>query len=699
MPSSPSEHNGKFGEQFRYDPEFRGPIKNRSCTDIICLFLFIAFIAGWIVVGVFAFRAGDLKVLFYPTDSEGNMCGVDELKNKSYLLFFDLRKCASPKVIYSGCPTPQVCVSTCPTENFIPTVSGDPEKDKRTKEKLICEYDVNKDSKTLQELLDEGHCATLYLKSSPLLGRCIPDIFKQGIDKYLTDKHGKVMQDEGDKITAEQIKNATANIEKFLKLTEIGAKVFGDFVIAWKEMLVGLVAAMVLSLIWIVLMRWLAGPMTYLSIILILAFCVFGCYYSTDRYIKLKDVAGSERKFEVTLNLKSYLELRKTWLALAIICGVIFGILFLVVVFLRKRIYIAIALIVQSSKAVGCMSSTLFFPIFPYILQFAFFAFWIAIALYIASSGKASFVIADAPAGSSHANGSHCNPKKYNSTGEGIKCLFQSYGLRDNLFSAHVYNLFGLFWSQFFVIGLGQLSLAGAFASYYWTHNKKDVPFFAVGTSLGRTCRYHLGSVAFGSLLIACVRMIRVMLEYIDRKCKKYDNAFTKCIIWCMKCCFYCLEKFLRFISKNAYIMIAVYGKNFCRSARKAFMLLMRNVLRVIVIDKLTDFLLFLGKLVVVVTVGVLSFYYFTTYSGSTKDQLNYKITPPIVITVGAYIIASAFFSVYGMAVDTLFLCFLEDCERNDGSPEKPYYMSKDLMKLLHKKNKFRELQSPTSSK
>jgi hypothetical protein len=29
------------------------------------------------------------------------------------------------------------------------------------------------------------------------------------------------------------------------------------------------------------------------------------------------------------------------------------------------------------------------------------------------------------------------------------------------------------------------------------------------------------------------------------------------------------------------------------------------------------------------------------------------------------------------MAVDTLFLCFLEDLERNDGTPERPYYMSK----------------------
>lgn len=35
------------------------------------------------------------------------------------------------------------------------------------------------------------------------------------------------------------------------------------------------------------------------------------------------------------------------------------------------------------------------------------------------------------------------------------------------------------------------------------------------------------------------------------------------------------------------------------------------------------------------------------------------------------------------MAVDTLFLCFLQDIEVNDGTPEKPYFMSRDLKKIL----------------
>ena len=67
--------------------------------------------------------------------------------------------------------------------------------------------------------------------------------------------------------------------------------------------------------------------------------------------------------------------------------------------------------------------------------------------------------------------------------------------------------------------------------------------------------------------------------------------------------------------------------------------------------------------------------------------------TPIVVIVIGTYFIASSFFNVYAMAVDTLFLCFLEDLERNDGTPSKPYFMSVGLQKVVGTMQKFNENQ------
>jgi len=117
----------------------------------------------------------------------------------------------------------------------------------------------------------------------------------------------------------------------------------------------------------------------------------------------------------------------------------------------------------------------------------------------------------------------------------------------------------------------------------------------------------------------------------------------------------------------------------------------MRNLVRVVVLDSVVDFLLFLGKLVIVILTGVASYMAFSGQIPDIRDDiptLNYFFTPVVFIVIGSYFIASSFFGVYNMAVDTLFLCFLEDLERNDGSIEKPYYMSKSLKQILGKMEK-----------
>ena len=71
--------------------------------------------------------------------------------------------------------------------------------------------------------------------------------------------------------------------------------------------------------------------------------------------------------------------------------------------------------------------------------------------------------------------------------------------------------------------------LAGVFSQWYWTlDKKKDLPRCALGTSLWNVTVFHLGTVAFGSLVIAIIRMIRTILEYVEKKLKKFNNDLTK---------------------------------------------------------------------------------------------------------------------------------------------------------------------------
>ena len=134
--------------------------------------------------------------------------------------------------------------------------------------------------------------------------------------------------------------------------------------------------------------------------------------------------------------------------------------------------------------------------------------------------------------------------------------------------------------------------------------------------------------------------------------------------------------------------MTAIYGYNFCSGARKSFILLTENVARAVVLNRVTSFLLFLGKLCVLVIVSTVTYFLFSSRVMTELDiHPNYEFVPMIITILGTYAIATTFFSVYDMAADTIFLCFLLDIEKHDGSEEKPYFMNQNLMKILDVKN------------
>jgi len=70
--------------------------------------------------------------------------------------------------------------------------------------------------------------------------------------------------------------------------------------------------------------------------------------------------------------------------------------------------------------------------------------------------------------------------------------------------------------------------------------------------------RYHLGSIAFGALIIAIVQFVRLILKTIESQLKGKENAAMKFMLKMMDCCLRCFEKFLKFITRNAYIEVCL---------------------------------------------------------------------------------------------------------------------------------------------
>jgi hypothetical protein len=65
-----------------------------------------------------------------------------------------------------------------------------------------------------------------------------------------------------------------------------------------------------------------------------------------------------------------------------------------------------------------------------------------------------------------------------------------------------VYYIFGLFWVNSFIIGMTQFIIAAAAVIWYFDQGS-DKKTDCVGTGIKWVWRYHLGTIAFGSMIIA----------------------------------------------------------------------------------------------------------------------------------------------------------------------------------------------------
>lgn len=700
-----------------YDPSFRGPLKHRSCTDVCCLLLFLVFLLAWGGVAYFASRNGDPEVFLLPKDSDGHVCGRDSGdKAKPFLFFFDLTECLDPHVVLDGCRTPHVCVAACPDTSWAAVEvlnSRDTIDWAQVRRRLICRHDVAasvNSKQRLQEVLDQKLCARYYIAMQPFYNRCIPSLKEISAAERILHENN---------VDLGQLTNGTKVIQFLTSAQYIGKIVIEELYRARYYLYGGVAIAIVVSLVYILLLRCVSFFLVWLSILATFVLLGYGVYYSFEKYRTMPEdtiPAAQDEHFDLILKwrdtnfiqdkVRELLSSKNTWMYLSILSSVVFVILLLLVLFLRARIKLAIALIGEASVCISSIKSSLIFPVFPWSLHLVVILWSLLVGAYVYSLGDSIYKVVDLANDKQcvcddkfySADGEWCVPSKWSqmchaASSPNISCPLATckfFNKTPNNFVTYLFlfNIFAYFWSSSFVSALSEMILAATFATWYWTARKRDVPFFTVTTAVFRTIRYHLGTLAFGSLIISICKFIRFLLEYVERKCKKFDNAFTRAILCLLKCFFWCLHKFIAFINKNAYIMCAIHGGNFCKSAKDAFNLLVRNAVRTVVVDKVSDLLLFLGKLVLTAAVATGAYYTFiqpvVDADTQTLFQLQYPWAPVIILAVATYLISSTFFRVYSMAIDTLFLCFLEDCERNDGTHQ--YFMSKRLMKLLSKR-------------
>lgn len=420
-----------------------------------------------------------------------------------------------------------------------------------------------------------------------------------------------------------------------------------DVTNTWQALLISVASAIVLAFVFLILVYCCAAPIMWISIFGVIGASGFFGWYYWDRASDFADRSDNSENW---------------YKAIGVLLWITCGIIFILCCCCYDKIRVALAVITAAAHFVMNTKRILFHPLLLALCFVLWFAVWLVGAVYIFSVGTItkhpSYPIAEVD---------------WDETTRYVV----------------IYFIFGLLWVNAFFIAMFQFTIAVAAATWYFSYGT-DHSGAKICKGICWGMGYHAGSLAFGSFLLALIWMIQLVFEYWRKKMESMnagENKCMKCMICCIRCCLDCLNRCIKFVTKNAYIQIALTSKSFCFAAIDAFFLILRNVMRFGITHAIAWIFLLLGKAVIA---GGATFigYLCVEYWLEKEVDLNNSFVPLIVFFVATYVIATVFLNVYSMGADTILQCFLLDEELNrgaGGANARPPAM-KGLVKELKKK-------------
>ena len=329
---------------------------------------------------------------------------------------------------------------------------------------------------------------------------------------------------------------------------------------------------------------------------------------------------------------------------------------FLLICYLRSRIQLALAIVKEAAKSIAAMPLIILFPVMQCAAFVIFMVIWMIYAVYLASLGEPQ------ETGLCPANALLITQTTCEAGGE-VWIKYQDFVYNEEQTQMGWYLLFTYFWSSQFIIAVGQIVVAMCVAKWYFCRDKSSISSGTVFQSIKDSMYYHTGTAAFGSLIIAIIKMIRAAIAYAQKKAKQSGSKVAQAVLCALQCYMWCMEKCMKFLNKNAYIQTAIFGTHFCASAKNAFFLILRNIARIGACTIVSEFVMIIGKMFICSVTGGCA--YFLMDQAAELD-LYYIYAPVTMVMILSWFVASMFMNIFGMAISTILQCFVADEEMFD---------------------------------
>jgi choline transporter-like protein 2/4/5 len=559
-------------------------LRRRGCTDVFCLVFFVAFMLGMLYLTFLAWTYGEPYSILYSKDYLGNRCGVGDFKNRSKTVFPRIDRdlleqsavaAATPwKVVLYG-----LCVPSCPNVTDPTRCFG-----ASIEECMVHDYGSAED----QRKAGGRAVWFTVLPTIDVLNRCVPTkhvTADAAPDRCAYPSCDNVtnpwMQCDAEfpalwtirslgerakckvkfqSVQVDQLATTEPSplVERLAEKAAFLSRLIQSLVAAQTEIMVlGLVAPALLGLAWLILLRLFARTVVWLAVLAvgILMGCLSLYLFLTSGALEavLDELAGNRTGFGFLANASSAIsdvraranaqivqvapdELTQAsqeagtsnpflYQVGAWVSGLLFILYMLAMCVFRKKVSTAAALVKESTVVIKDRPHAIGFPFVvlaaqvPIVLYFVFGMSLIGTAnLEFAHfvGGAQSLITAS----SSYADALNVTVG-LNLTAAEIPAQYEKWLPA----AIYIYFLFGVLWTLESLKNVGWTAMSGNVSDwYFFRRDEKKRSRLPLLSSLLRVLRYHLGTIFFGSFIIAFIQLIRILMAVLDSQTKKLQE-------------------------------------------------------------------------------------------------------------------------------------------------------------------------------
>lgn len=208
------------------------------------------------------------------------------------------------------------------------------------------------------------------------------------------------------------------------------------------------------------------------------------------------------------------------------------------------------------------------------------------------------------------------------------------------------------YWTHQILKNIVRATVSGVVGTWWFSPSEASSFFSdAIRHSLIRSTTYSLGSICFGSLIVAILQMLRNSLHRAHR-----NGGILRCIAMCILAY---IEMLVEYFNKWAYIYVGLYGYGYVDAGKRVINLFKTRGWQTIIADNLVNRLLGIVSLTIGLLTGVCTlFAAFCVEEFESKDGWM-----PIGFAVGFFLgltLSGVFMGLLSSAVDAVIVCYAE---------------------------------------